>query len=135
MILLSTLKGNNYCKAYIFRIKVGNVQMIYCRWLKTMERHWWHIIYFSFRKYVESRHMTFCVLHILQVLLVCFFSILLSWTCINSISLEFPVLQNKETYGIGYNCIDKCDAALVCPPYRKEHVVQVAWFYISTNQY
>jgi hypothetical protein len=29
---------------------------------------------------VESRHMTFCVLHILQVLLVCFFSILLSWT-------------------------------------------------------
>jgi hypothetical protein len=28
-------------------------------------------------------------------------------TCINSISLEFPVLQNKETYGIGYNCIVK----------------------------
>ena len=28
--LLSTLKGNNSYKTYNFRIKVGNVQMVYC---------------------------------------------------------------------------------------------------------
>ena len=28
--LLSTLKGNNSCKTYNFRIKVGNVQIVYC---------------------------------------------------------------------------------------------------------
>jgi hypothetical protein len=28
--LLPALKGNNSCKMYNFRIKVGNVQMVYC---------------------------------------------------------------------------------------------------------